>query len=208
MIRLSDRQADALAELVNIAFGLTAAKLSEVTGHRIHLKSPTITIHSPKGLADELRFSVSGEIATVHQVFSGPVSGHAIFLLNYKDAVELSNLLVEDHLRSQRFDSSTKEILTETGNMLLSACLGMFGNLLQVNVTFSIPYLQLASVEHFGRSISINGDELQCAIVITASFDIHEHGIAAGIAIVLGISSLERLIEAVERWETTGAEIR
>src|SRR5882672_5769411 len=116
MIRLTERQADALTELVNIAFGLTAAKLSEISGHRVLLETPIIAIHPMDALARELGLFVTGEVATVHQVFTGPVSGDAILFLNYEGAVKLSNLLVEEHLRSQRLDSSTDEILTEVGN--------------------------------------------------------------------------------------------
>jgi chemotaxis protein CheC len=201
MISLTERQADALTELVNIAFGLTAAKLSEISGHRVVLQAPILAIHPMHALAGELRMFVSGEVASVHQVFSGPVSGDAILFLNYESAVKLSNLLVDDPPLSQGLDSSTGEVLTEVGNMLLSACLGMFGNLLQVHVTFSMPRLRLDSLERFLASISIGGDELQHAIVITTSFNIFAQGVDGLIVIVLGVSSLERLIQAVERWE-------
>jgi len=77
----------------------------------------------------------------------------------------------------------------------------MFGNLLQVHVTFSMPRLRLDSLERFLASISIGGDELQHAIVITTSFNIFAQGVDGLIVIVLGVSSLERLIQAVERWE-------
>jgi chemotaxis protein CheC len=201
MISLTERQADALTELVNIAFGLTAAKLSEISGHRVVLQAPILAIHPMHALAGELRLFVSGEVASVHQVFSGPVSGDAILFLNYESAVKLSNLLVDDHPLSQGLDSSTGEVLTEVGNMLLSACLGMFGNLLQVHVTFSMPRLRLDSLDRFLASISIGGDELQHAVVITTSFNIFAQGVDGLIVIVLGVSSLERLIQAVERWE-------
>ena len=201
MISLTERQADALTELVNIAFGLTAAKLSEISGHRVVLQAPILAIHPMDALARELRMFVSGEVASVHQVFAGPVSGDAILFLNYEGAVKLSNLLIDDHPLSQGLDSSTGEVLTEVGNMLLSACLGMFGNLLQVHVTFSMPRLRLDSLERFLASISIGGDELQHAIVITTSFNIFAQGVDGLIVIVLGVSSLERLIQAVERWE-------
>ena len=197
---LTHRQHDALTELVNIAFGLTAAKLSEISGHRVLLQAPIVDIHPMDALARELGLFLTGEVATVHQVFSAPVSGDAILFLNYDGAVKLSNLLVEEHL-SQRLDSSTGEILTEVGNMLLSACLGMFGNLLQVHVTFSMPLLHLDSFQRFLTSISIGGDELRHAVVITASFDIFAQGVDGRVVIVLGVSSLERLIQAVERWE-------
>jgi chemotaxis protein CheC len=202
MLNLTERQADALTELVNMAFGLTASKLSEISGRRILLEVPIIAIHPIDALARELGMFVTGDVATVHQVFTGPVSGDAILFLNLEDAVELSNLLVEERLRSPRFDSSTGEILTEVGNMLLSACLGVFGNLLQVHVTFSIPRLHLDSLEHFLTSISIGGHELRYAIVITASFKIFAQGVEGRIVIVLGVSSLERLVQAVEQWES------
>src|SRR6266436_5657423 len=107
MISLTERQADALTELVNIAFGLTAAKLSEISGHRVVLQAPILAIHPMDALARELRMFISGEVASVHQVFSGPVSGDAILFLNYESAVKLSNLLVDDHPLSQGLDSST-----------------------------------------------------------------------------------------------------
>ena len=200
---LTARQADALTELINIAFGLTAGKLSEISGSRVVLDVPTIAIHPVRALVSELRPFVMGPAASVHQVFSGPISGDAILLVNYEGAVKLSNLLVEKHLRSERLDSSTGEILTEVGNMLLSACLGVFGNLLRVHVTFSIPQLHLDSLEHCLSSMFTGGEQLRYAVVMTASFNVREHGVDGRIVIVLGVSSLARLIQAVERWEDT-----
>jgi chemotaxis protein CheC len=201
MIGMTERQTDALEELVNIAFGLTASKLSEIAGRRVVLEAPVVAIHPMANLARELGLFVTGEVATVHQVFDGPVSGDAILLLNYEGAISLSNLLVEEQLRSSRFDASTGEVLTEVGNMLLSACLGVFGNVLQVRVNFSVPRLHLDSLAHFLTSITINNNELRYAVLITASFKIVDQGVDGRIVIVLGVSSLERLIEAIERWE-------
>ena len=201
MIALNPRQTDALTELINIAFGLTAAKLSQTSGCRVVLDVPIIGIHPMHSLAKELGPFVTGPAVSVHQVFSGPIAGDAILLLNYEGAVKLKNLLVEEHLQSQRLDSSTGDILTEVGNMLLSACLGVFGNLLQVHVSFSMPRLHLDSLEHFLTSISVDGDELRCAIVIASPFHIREQGVDGRLVIILGVSSLERLIRAVEQWE-------
>jgi chemotaxis protein CheC len=203
MITLTGQQTDALTELVNISFGLTAAKLSEISGNRVLLKAPIIAVHPVDSLAKELGSFITGHLATVHQVFNGPVSGDAILILDHEDAVRLSNLIVEEHLQSLRFDSAAGEVLTEVGNMLLSACLGVFGNLLQVHVTFSIPRLHLDSLKQFLSSISIAGDELRYAVLITASFKIREQGVDGRIVIALGVFSFERLIEAVERWERT-----
>jgi chemotaxis protein CheC len=186
MIGLTERQTDALKELVNIAFGLTASKLSEISSRRVVLEVPVVA---------------EGEVATVHQVFGGPVSGDAILLLNFRGGLALSNLLVEENLRSSHFNTSAGEVLTEAGNMLLSACLGVFGNVLQVRITLSAPRLHLDSIGHFLTSMTVGDDELQYAVLATASFKTVTQGVDGRIVIVLGVSSLERLIEAVERWE-------
>jgi chemotaxis protein CheC len=202
VIALTERQADALAELINIAFGLTAAKLSLISGHRVVLDPPMVACHPMDRLATELASFATGEVASVHQLFAGPFSGDAILLLNYEGAVKLSNLFVEEHLRLQRLDSSAGDILTEVGNMLLSACLGVFGNLLHIHVSFSVPRLNLDSLHHFLTSISIGGNELLYAVMITSSFNIQEQGVDGRLVIVLGVSSLELLIQAVEQWES------
>ena len=36
-------------------------------------------------------------------------------------------------------DASGREVITEVGNIVLNACLGVFGNLLKVQVTFAVP---------------------------------------------------------------------
>ena len=55
--------------------------------------------------------------------------------------------------------------------------------------------------ESFDCGESVGGEELRYAVVITASFNVRENGVDGRIVIVLGVSSLERLIQAVERWE-------
>jgi chemotaxis protein CheC len=198
---LNAAQTDALTELINIAFGLTASKLSEISGQRVLLGAPVISIHPVDDLAKELESFVSSEVASIHQVFTGSFSGDAILFLNYDGAVRLSNLLVDEHLRSDRLDSGNGEVLTEVGNMLLSACLGVFGNLLEVRVSFSIPLLHLESLKSLLASITIGGDGLRHAVVIATSFRIRKEDVAGQLAIVLAASSLERLIYAVEVWE-------
>ena len=194
---LTARQTDALMELVNIAFGLTAAKLAEISGCRVLLDAPTVGIHPLHLLARELVPFVAGPAASVHQVFSGTVSGDAVLFLNHESVIILSNLLAEE----QGSDASTGEILTEVGNMLLGTCLGAFGNLLKVRVSFSIPQLYLDSLEHFLTSLSIGGGQLQHAVVLAAPFQIRDKGASGWLVIVLAVSSLERWIQAIERWE-------
>src|SRR2546421_9576580 len=99
---LSDRQSDALTELINIAFSRAAASLSELTGYRVLLDVPQVAVHPINELFGVLSRFVPGEIATIHQIFGGPVSGDAMLLLNYQGAVMLSELLTEVRVTSNR----------------------------------------------------------------------------------------------------------
>ena len=45
MMKLTAVQEDALIELLNIGFGRAAASLSQLTGHRVLLEVPHVTIH-------------------------------------------------------------------------------------------------------------------------------------------------------------------
>ncbi|MDQ1301244.1 MAG: chemotaxis protein CheC, partial [Chloroflexota bacterium] len=63
-MNLTPQQQDALTELINIAFSRTAAALSEMTGHRVLLDLPKITLCPIADLAAHLSDSVHGEIAT------------------------------------------------------------------------------------------------------------------------------------------------
>ena len=88
---LTTEQRDALTELINIGFGRAAASLSKLTGHRVQLDVPQVTMCPVAELADALRPYITGEIASVHQVFSGPVAGDALLVLDQRDAQVLEH---------------------------------------------------------------------------------------------------------------------
>ena len=92
----TERQNDALTELINIAFSRTAASLSELTGQRVLLDVPKVAIHPILDLTDKLSIFLPAEIATVHQAFTGPLAGDALLLLNYEGAVMLTDLLTDE----------------------------------------------------------------------------------------------------------------
>jgi chemotaxis protein CheC len=198
---LSDKQRDALTELLNIAFARTASSLSELSGHRVKLDVPEIQMCPIDQLPETVASLMHEEIATVHQIFSGPVAGDALLMLNYTGAVSLTDLLSETSERTGTLDESAREALTEIGNILLNACLGVFGNLLKVHVTFSMPRLHLEGLDQLLRSITIGTEELRYAVVVSTAFHVKESAISGYLIIVLGVSSLDRLIHAVEEWE-------
>jgi chemotaxis protein CheC len=200
-VKLTERQSDALSELINIAFARTGAALSELTGHRVLLNPPEVAVYKAEELRGALAKFVPGDVASIHQVFAGPVAGDALLILNYAGAVQLTDLLTDGHKPSAFLDESAREVLTEVGNILLNACLGMFGNLLNVRVTFSVPRLHLETLDDLIESTTTGKGEMHYALVIYTAFQIRDSSVKGFLVIVLSVASLDRLIQEVDVWE-------
>ena len=200
-MKITERQSDALSELINIAFARTGAALSELTGHRVVLSAPEVAIYRTEQLRGALAKFVPGDVASIHQVFAGPVAGDALLLLNYAGAVQLTDLLTESHNPSNFLDESAREVLTEVGNILLNACLGMFGNLLNVHVTFSVPRLHLETLDELIANTTTGKPEMHYALVVYTAFQLRDSSVKGFLVIVLSVASLDRLIQEVDVWE-------
>jgi chemotaxis protein CheC len=200
-VELSVAQKDALIELINIGFGRAAASLSKLTGHRVQLEVPRIAMCPIGELSEQLRPLVENEVATVHQIFSGPVAGDALLVLDQPSAAILKELLTNEPALPLDIDASAREVLTEIGNVLLNACLGTFGNLLKIQVSFSVPHLTLEKLDSVVGSVAIGHQGLRYALIVHAAFRLKNSSLTGYLVIVLGVASIDRLIRAVEAWE-------
>lgn len=203
-MELTVTQQDALTELINIGYGRAASALSELTGYRITLEVPRIAMHEIEELPPLLTSVIAGdEVASVTQLFSGPISGNALLLLDEKSALMLSRLLMDEREAPSEFDASAREIITEVGNILLNACLGVFGNLLHVQVSFAVPRLQVESVTGILSSITFDSvEKLRYALMIHTRFHLRASNVTGYMVIILGITSLDRMLRELENWET------
>jgi chemotaxis protein CheC len=148
------------------------------------------------------------EVVSVRQSFDGPFSGEAILFLNHDGALTLSNLLAEEQLQLPRLDTPSARFCARSENMLLSACLGVFGNLLQVHIDFSVPQLQEASFPQFVASLAGASSPVEYAVVINSNFRIREDGVDQPLAIIIGITSMEGLAQAIDQWAGREATTR
>jgi chemotaxis protein CheC len=196
---LTALQTDALTELISTGYGRAAAALSDLTGHRITLEVPHVSMHGIGEVAPLLPELVHGEVASVNQFFSGPIAGKALLLLDEQAALMLSRLLTDEGVAyGNRIDSGAREIITEVGNILLNACLGVFGNILNMQVSFAVPRLQVESVECVLRSITLGSAELTHALIVHTRFQLRSSGVSGYMVIMLGLTSLERMLEELE----------
>jgi chemotaxis protein CheC len=198
---LTPEQKDALAELINIGFGRAAASLSRLTGHRVQLEVPQVMMCPLDELGANLRPYITGSIASVHQVFTGPVGGDALLVLDQRSGAILKELLTNEPALPLDIDASARDVIAEVGNILLNACLGMFGNLLKVQVSFAVPHLTLETLETVLQSVIVQSEELRYALVVHAGFKLKGSAVTGYLVIVLSVASVDRLIRAVDAWE-------
>jgi chemotaxis protein CheC len=199
---LTESQQDSLAELINIGYGRAAGALSELTGYRITLEVPEVAMHTLDRIAELLGSLIPSQVASVDQVFSGPISGRAYLLLDQRAALVLSQLLTESFSETSLLDSNARETITEVGNILLNACLGVFGNLLHVHVSFHVPRFRLDTVASVLGAVDRESEESRrYGLMIHTRFHIKTKDIAGYLVIVLGIASLDRLLAELDQWE-------
>jgi chemotaxis protein CheC len=197
-MELTEQQRDALTEVLNIATARTAAALSDLSNQRVVLDVPELAVHPIGELAGALRAYILGDIVTVHQIFSGPVSGDALLLLSHDAAITLTGLMINDNVQSKRLNASAREVLIEVGNILLNACMGIFGDLLQVRVSFAVPRLHLDDLSALLNSLTIEQEELQYALVVLTTFRLRDSEVNGYLVLVLGVASLDHLLQAIE----------
>jgi chemotaxis protein CheC len=197
---LSETQRDALTEMVNIGFGRAASSLSRLTGDRVELEAPNVAVYPAKELRQMLGDVLRDEIVTVHQVFSGPVAGDALLVLDAPGAALLKELLTGETALPLAVDASAQEVVTEVGNIVLNACLGMFGTLLEVHVSFSVPRLTLEGLSAVLDSVNVQRQGLRYGLVVHAAFKVRHGSVTGYLVIILSVTSLDRLLLAVEAW--------
>jgi len=201
-MQLSDVQRDALVELLNIGFGRAGASLSRLTNHRVLLDVPQVAVHPVNQLSEHLSTVMHEQVASVHQAFSGPVGGDALLILDPVAAATLKELLTDEPALPLALDASSREVLTEVGNILLNACIGTFGNLLKVPVSFAVPDIDVSSLQAVVNRLLGSGDDaFRYALVVTAGFRLRDAEVTGYVVIVLTVQSLTRLLVAVEGWE-------
>lgn len=200
-MELNAVQHDALVELLNIGFGRAGASLSRLTGHRVLLEVPEVSIHPVEQLHGLLQQLLEDEVASVHQIFSGPVAGDALLMLDPVAAAILKELLTSEPALPLALDASTREVLTEVGNIVLNACLGTFGNLLKLPIGFSVPDINVATVKGVIESLTSSHDGFRYALVVTAGFRLRDAEVTGYVVMVLSVQSLNRLLGALEDWE-------
>ena len=197
-MKLDEHQSDALHELFNVGMHRAAASLSELTRQRIIVDLPRLWICPIDQTYARLVEFLDGDLATVHQIFRGSVTGDAVLVLDYESATRLTGLMTGGGVAiGGRLDQSAREVLAEVGNVILSSCLSSFGDMLHVSVTFSVPRMHVESLEGLLRSLQVDSEELNYTLLAATRFRLTEGEVGGYLMIAVGMSSLTLISRAL-----------
>jgi chemotaxis protein CheC len=194
-VQLTDTHLDALTELLNIGHGRAAAALSQMTGERIVLAVPSVSLMPLQEVAVHLGGRLASPVVCVNQAFTGALLGNAMLLMDEAAASALADLAAGDSINAE-----PSELLPEIGNVFLQACLGAFGNLLEIQISFAVPGFQVEKLPALLGSIAVGGSKLTHAVVAQTEFRLRDTPVSGFLVIILGVTSLQCVLGGLDRW--------
>ena len=126
--------ADSIAELFNIGIGQSAAALSEMIGEEVLLSVPALEVSTRQRIADAV---TPERVCAVRETFTGPFAGEAMLIFPEQGGLALVRRLIPGEGDTAGADE--QDALAEIGNIILNGCLASFSNLIDGEVSGSVP---------------------------------------------------------------------
>jgi chemotaxis protein CheC len=71
-----------------------------------------------------------------------------------------------------------------------------------VQVSFAVPHVTVEGLEAVVESVIVEREELRYALVVHAGFRLKNSSVTGYLIIVLSVASVDRLLRAVDLWES------
>jgi chemotaxis protein CheC len=189
---LSELEADALTELVNLGVSNSALSLRAMVQEEIILSVPHVTVVTKEQAIAKLEEQGQRRLVAIQQHFKGDISGRALLIFPETNSLELVRALVPEHLTLEEIIELEYEALAETGNVLLNGCLSTIANHLERSLVISLPeVIHGYGAEFF--SPKPNQENNDTVLFIYINFSIKYREIQGYIAMLLDLPSLQML---------------
>lgn len=199
---LTSEEIEILQEIMNIAFGKSAADLADVIDTHVVLNIPFISVMQVMELPNYIRSQVKdyNNISIVEQHFWGRFTGDALLVFSSGSGKELIGMLQHGEqmiLTSDPIEILERETLMEIGNILIGACIGKVAELLKDVVTYTPPMIVLE--KYYEDAISASElDPDKTAIVLKTDFSFTDGNVSGFLFLVTSNESIQWLKEALQ----------
>ena len=202
-MHLSPEQLDALQELLNIGVGRAAGSLNQMVEKPIRLHIPFIQLGTIDELAPNVHQIQQSPLSSVQLPFQGTFSGSACLLFPTTSAAALVSALIGTEEDPDTMDSLQEATLTEIGNIVLNGVMGSLANILQNQITYSVPFYQETSLQTLLQPVPSDSSGL--VLWAQTHFTIEEYAITGDIMLMLGITDMGLLINALSTFMNSTA---
>ena len=187
--KLSELEADLLAELFNIGVGKAADSLSRMVNQEVSLSVPSVEFRSVKYMAEILGGDTT--ICCVSQNIRGFFNARSMLLFPEENSMELVRQLMGSHLPDELLADMQEEALNEIGNIVLNACIGAMATTLDSAFSVDLPQFDQGKPMNLLSSSASSVDD--AVLLIRIHMELSECAVKGYLAFLLGPASQENL---------------
>ena len=192
---LDDLERDALTELVNIGVSRAAVSLRKLVRQKIALSVPAIELMSSAQAAAVIWQREGNAIVAVAQTLSGAFPGRGMLIFPADSGSSLAKVLIGDVMGAGDFKDLEDEALAETGNIVLNACFGSMGNMLEKRIHLSTPSVMRGVGMDLFDHMTSSPDGVVLFLYI--NFLVDQLNVRGYIALMMDMPSLRTLKEVI-----------
>ena len=186
-------QEDTLKELINISFGLAASLIGDMLENPALLHVPEISNIDIQKLDAKIVevLDNSQEFYITKQRFLGSFNGEVLFVFNTRAADVFSSLLLRQS--EQPDEADIKSSILELTNIITSACIGKFCEMIEGETIFKVPTIEKREVALLEKYEKIVGYDN--VIVIKTALDIEQENILGHMFVLINNETIGHLKE-------------
>ncbi|MBV5279405.1 MAG: chemotaxis protein CheC [Campylobacteraceae bacterium] len=190
-------QEDALKELINVSFGLSASLIGDMLDSHARLHVPEISRIDIQNLDATIIETLENEeeFYITKQRFLGSFNGEVLFIFNSYSAYSFCRLLLKQEENIE--ESDVKSSILELTNIITSACIGKFCEIINGETIFKVPSIEKREISQMDKYEKIVGYEN--VIVIKTALDIERENILGHMFILLNNEMLENLKTTIDK---------
>lgn len=195
---LTPFEKDALGELLNIAMGMTASSLSEISGNEVSMTIPNVELVPWSKYKETMGDNTDDNLISVSEAFSGGFSGEAVLIFFVDKSMDLVRSMIGDLDYKDEFTDMEEEVLTEIGNILLNSCIAAFSNTLMKEFQTELPKFNRGPLEKLLPGINSDNDansNEKFILLAQIGFSVQDKEIKGQLALILTLSAVRSLID-------------
>ena len=193
---LSDKQKDAITEIVNIGVGKGSATLSQMLDEEILLNVPYVNLISFDKILEEFNNLDVQMVNSVELQFYGNFNGVANVVLSTESADHLVSVLTRESVGSESITQLKDGVITEVGNIILNGVMGSFGNILNAPLEYQIPKSFEGDIKDLYHSL--DKEMFSQILICRTDFSIEGKNIKGEVLIMYEINSFQKLKEILD----------